>query len=367
MKNIVFSALRELRKSTKEQYLYNNRTIAFKKRYRNIDSSLFENNLSDDVIDSYIEKWKVLNRKVETDTFLLCHNLSGIIDLNIVPENIFAAIIEPKINKYRNDELSFLAVKNVYEKWFNDSSVFPKTYLHKIDNIYYDNMFDIIDRKDLDLYLDQQFCHSVFPIICKPSLGTYGGEGVIILKTLREVKESLSSYDNLVFQEKIIQHPEIEYVYPSMNSIRSCLYRKDDGFFTVLNNTIRFGVNGSLDNETAGGIFCNINSDGKLNDYALNKYCEKHYKHPNSHIKFTDIKIPKYDELMILTKNIANQIPLCNLVSLDMCLDNKGNWRCIEVNLNGQTIRFRQYAGYGFFGEHTDEIIKKVSTGGYKK
>lgn len=358
MKDYIFNTLRAARTYTKNKYRYKSRTNAFKKRYKNIESSLFENNLSDDIIESYINKWKVLNPIIETDTFALCHNLSGIADLNIVPENIFAAIIEPKLNKYKDQELGFLSIKNIYEKWFSNPNAFPKTYLHKIDNIYYDQSFNVI--KNVDVYINQQFKDSIFPIICKPSLGTSGGEGVKILYTLQEVNEHIHSYDNLVFQEKIIQHDDLERVYPGMNSIRSCLYRGGNGSFNILNNTIRFGVNGSLDNETAGGIVCNISSNGELNKYALSKYCEKYSAHPNSHVKFLEVKIPKYDELIILAENIANQIPLCNLVSLDMCLDKEGNWRCIEINLNGQTIRFRQYAGHGFFGEYTDEVINKV-------
>lgn len=357
MKGHIFNTLRAARTYAKKQYRYKSRTNAFNNRYKNIESSLFKKKWPDYVVESYINKWKVLNPNVEIDTFTLCHNLSGIVDLNIVPENIFAAIIEPKLNKYKDQELSFLSVKNTYEKWFSNPSIFPKTYLHKIDNIYYDQSFNLI--KNLDTYINQQFKDSIFPIICKPSLGTSGGEGVKVLYTLQEVNENIHSYDNLVFQEKIIQHSDLERVYPGMNSIRSCLYRVDSSF-TVLNNTIRFGVNGSLDNETAGGIVCNIDSNGELNEYALSKYCEKYYMHPNSHVKFLDIKIPKYNELITLTENIANQIPLCNLVSLDMCLDKEGNWRCIEINLSGQTIRFRQYAGHGFFGEYTDEVINKV-------
>jgi hypothetical protein len=45
------------------------------------------------------------------------------------------------------------------------------------------------------------------------------------------------------------------------------------------------------------------------------------------------------------------------LAGWDMSLDDQGRWRCIEVNLEGNTIRFAQYAGQPFFGEFTDEVI----------
>lgn len=40
-----------------------------------------------------------------------------------------------------------------------------------------------------------------------------------------------------------------------MNTIRTCLYRDLTGKFKVINNSIRFGIDGGLDNETGGGQF----------------------------------------------------------------------------------------------------------------
>lgn len=331
-------------------------SIGFSLRYRNVNKKLFKKNLSKEVIRSYKEKWQIFGYPVEIKTLLLSYNLSGVVDLNIVPENIFAAIIEPHINYYKDKQLTLLSTKNFYEKWFSEPQVFPKSYLHKIDNIFYDPNLQRIE--DIDSYLNDNVFE--YPLISKPSLGTAGGEGVTTINSLQELKDSLSIYNNLVIQEKIKQNSYLNTINPSINSIRTCLYRDSDGGFRVLNNSIRFGVDGSLDNETAGGIVCNIKEDGYLNNYAVSKYCEVYQKHPNSNVIFSEVKIPNYDDLNKAAIKIANQIPLCNLVSLDMCIDNNNQWRCIEVNLNNQTIRFSQYAGRGFFGKYTDEVIMRV-------
>lgn len=338
-----------------QEYRFHQQTKAFKKRYKNIESSLFENKLDDKIINEYKKRWLPLGYKVEIDTFLLCYNLSGKVNYDIVPENIFAAIIEPYLNHYK--EIHFLSVKNIYEKWFDKKHLFPISYFHKIDDIYYDNNFNIIE--DIENFLDNE--HLIYPLICKPSMGTGGGVGVKLLYSLEEVKKSLGDYKSLVFQEKILQNDLIEKMSPGINSIRTCLYRTEDGKFKVLNNSIRFGVDGSLDNETAGGIVCNINENGRLNKYAVSKYCEIFTQHPNSQSVFQEISIPFYEKLSVIAESIANEIPLCNLVSLDMCLDIDSNWRCIEINLSRQTIRFAQYAGKGFFGIHTDELISKIT------
>ena len=353
---IFMSNFKNILRLLKYKYALFSQTSAFKKRYKNIDQSLFNKTLDQNHLDNYIKKWSVFGSKVETDTFLLCYNLSGIIDYNIIPENFFAAIIEPKLNKYKGKQLSFLAVKNIYSKWFSEDNIFPKTYFNKIDGIYYDDQLKIIDN--INIYLEN--FNLVYPLVCKPSLGSAGGVGVKVLKNLEEVKSNLNYYDNLVFQEKIKQNEFLEKINPGMNSIRTCLYRRNNGKFKVINNSIRFGVDGGMDNETAGGLVCNINEDGTLNKYAVKKYCEKFLCHPNSKMNFSGITIPNYNELAEVAENIANQIPLSNLVSLDMCLDSNNQWRCLEINLASQTIRFAQYAGKSFFGEFTDEIINKV-------
>lgn len=347
LKSIIFS-------TTPSSFLA--QTIAFKLRYRHIDKKLFRENLSKEIIDRYKQRWQRLGYPVEIKTFLLSYNLSGVIDLNIVPENIFAAVIEPHINYYKDKQLTLLSTKNFYEKWFSESQVFPISYLHKIDNIFYDSNLQRIEN--IDSYLKDNVFD--YPLISKPSLGTAGGEGVKTINSLQELKDSLSIYNNLVIQEQIKQNSYLNIINPSINSIRTCLYRDTNGGFKVLNNSIRFGVNGSLDNETAGGIVCNIKEDGYLNSYAVSKYCEMYTKHPNSNVTFSEVKIPNYNDLNKTAIKIASQIPLCNLVSLDMCLDNNNNWRCIEVNLDNQTIRFSQYAGKGFFGDFTDEVIDRV-------
>lgn len=338
------------------KYLIYNSTKAFNRRYKKYDQSLFKENVDENVIQKYKDKWSVFGEKVETDTFMLSYNLSNKIDYNIVPENLFAAIIEKKLNPYR--ELSFFSVKNVYEKWFVNKEVFPTSYFHKIDGVFYDREFHIIE--DIKQFVENSTFN--YPVILKPSKDTYGGVGVSKVNNKTELLNKIDDYDHLVCQELIHQNKYLSKINnSSVNSVRSCLYRDESGGFKILNNSMRFGIDGGLDNETAGGIVCNINDDGQLTEYAVNKYANKFFEHPNSRVKFQDIKVPLYQDLNRVVIEISNQIPLCNLVSLDMALDINNKWRCLEINLSGQTIRFAQYAGKGFFGEYTDEVIERVT------
>lgn len=336
------------------QYYYYDRTKAFRIRYRGIDKKLFEKNVDKEVIKKYKQKWSVYGMKVETETFLLCYNLSGKLDYNIIPENIFAAIIEPRLNTYK--ELFFFDIKNVYEKWFEWDKTFPQAYFHKIDDTYYNSKMQYI--QDIDSFLKK--AEITYPIIIKPSKDTQGGSGVEKVYNFSSLIDKMKVGKHLVFQELIVQNDYLNSINPGINSIRTCLYRSEGEGFKVLNNSIRFGVDGKLDNLTAGGIVCSINEDGTLNEYAVNKFAVKFVEHPNSKIRFSDILIPFYAELNNKSRFIANQIPLCNLLSLDMCLDETDNWRCIEINTQGQTIRFPQYAGISFFDKFTEEVISRT-------
>ncbi|SEF89214.1 sugar-transfer associated ATP-grasp domain-containing protein [Sphingobacterium lactis] len=339
----------------KRNFIFYKRTQAFKKRYQTIKKELFVKNIPENILQEYRKKWSIFGKKVETETLLLCYNLSGKVDLNIVPENIFSAIIETKLNPHK--EIAFFELKNVYEKWFNNLEVFPKSYFHKIEGTYYDRDFNIIE--DIS-----QFLNSIdfnYPLILKSSRDTYGGEGVRKIKSLEDLWTGIEEFRSLVCQELIIQNESLGSINnSSINSIRTCLLRTETGEFKVINNSIRFGINGSLDNETSGGIVCSIDENGIFNEYAVNKYAQKYFSHPNSNVEFKGYKLPFYESLNLTAENIANQIPLANLISLDMCLDNENIWRCIEINLNGQTIRFAQYAGKGFFGNLTNQIINKT-------
>ncbi|MHC5353695.1 sugar-transfer associated ATP-grasp domain-containing protein [Myroides sp. LJL115] len=300
----------------------------------------------------YIEKWKIIDTNVDIDTVSICKALSGKFDVNIVPDYLYNTFFEPKLNNRR--EVYFLEVKNNYNRWFK-GDYFPKLYLNKIGGSFYTmEGMEVIDSNDYLLKHDL-----VFPLVCKPSLDTYGGAGVQFVNNYEELDSAISVSDNLVIQEKIVQHEAINQISSSINTVRVCLLKlpRNSEEVVVLNSSLRMGVDGGLDNESGNGIVCRLDSKGNFNNFALNKKGIKFETHPNTSFLFEGASLPYYKEMADVAIAITKQIPFANVVSLDMCLDNNSNWRCIEVNLFGQSIRFSQYAGYGFFGEYTDEVI----------
>lgn len=326
---------------------------SFYKRYEHVyrNGEFKESKLTKKEKNDYIGYWKKISPIVSVKTVEITKSLTGSYNRYIVPEEIYVLYFEPYFNP--RVESVFMENKNFYNKWFG-SEYFPNDYFHKIDNVYYDGNLNKINH--IEDYIDN--CNIDFPIVVKPSVDSFGGRDIYFIKNKFDLKELYPKFKNLVVQQKIQQSVLMnKFNSDSINTIRVCLI-KIDGEFQILNISLRMGKDGSLDNETAGGIVCNILDTGKLNSYAVDKYCRKFFTHPNTNVIFDNESLPFYSELIYSSKCIAEKIFNTNLISLDMCLDIQNKWRCIELNLFGQTIRFAQYAGNPFFGNYTDKIVQ---------
>ena len=330
-------------------------TKSYKRRYNGYLKRGFERKikLTQTQKSIYKEYWRALNSNVETDTVEICLNISGVFDKRIIPENIFAVDIERTLLSKR--DAFFLANKSIYNKWFISSN-FPYIYLHKIENVFYSDDFKMV-RKGGELNSILNSIH--YPVIIKPNIDTSGGANVNVCYNQTDLLRFLNKSNNLIIQELIKQNIFFEKIAPkSFNTVRVVLYKSvENNEWTVLHCTLRMGVDGGFDNEAIGGIFCGIDSEGNLNNYAVNKYGEIFNKHPNSDFKFVG-QLPLYEDLCQKSILIAEQLLYVRIVSLDMILDEDMLWRPIEVNLKYASIRFSQYIGKPFFGDYTDEVLR---------
>lgn len=304
----------------------------------------------------YSDYWKNVSPIISFKTVEITKSLTGFFNKKIVPEEFLSLYIEPNLNSEKR--ITFLENKSIYNKWFG-KGVFPKDFFHKINNRYYTYDFSVIEN--IVEFIDNKIKETDFPIVIKPNKDTYGGKDIHFVNNKEAIKEIIEQYPNLVVQEKLEQSELLNVLNrDSVNTIRVCLYRDNNNVMQLLNASVRMGVDGSLDNLTNGGIVCNIKPSGLLNKYANDKNARKYLEHPNSGFIFEDKTFPLYEDLVKVSKEVAANIIGARLISLDMSLDSKDKWRCIEVNLAGQTMLFAQYAGEPFFGKYTDEIINRL-------
>jgi len=342
----------------KNVILYQNRKRGAIKSWKRRHKKVYEqNNDFENPVDKSVEKdhrrlWSGFRRKVDPSTLRICGNMSGSADPRIVPEDIFVSDIEPSLSI--DSSVNYLSNKSFYNHWFR-ANLFPRDLLHNIGGQYLDQ-----DLNEISFDLFKIKCREItYPVVLKPNRDSYGGQGVSFVENSEQLIRLAKEKKDFVVQEKIDQHKFFkEFNHSGLNTFRINIYRSvKTNRLHILSSAIRMGVGGSLDNETAGGISIMIKDDGFMIGYAVDKFGRKYMKHPDTGLTF-DKQIPDYEGLKNFSLKIGSQIFLTRIIGLDACCDERGNWRAIEINTKGLTIRSSQYGGQPFFGKFTEEVIE---------
>lgn len=322
-----------------------------------------------EIVKMHQQKWGVLfKRKINLKWLHWYSSFSGIKSPDFVPESIYYSMIEPILN---DQEFSkSYADKNFYDMIYPDG-LFPATILRNIDDSFYDNNYvlkNINDDKNLFKIL-----HVADQLVVKPSLESGGSTDVQIffLKERYFVNKDneiltlkyLDTYyrNNYIIQEVICQHPFLsQFNKTSLNTIKAFTYRssKTDRA-QVLHLTLRVGAKGQyVDSPSNGGHSIGINSDGRLNNFAISKNGKKFEVINGIDLKENTLKIPFIDSVKQTAVLIAKRNIHHRLLGLDFAIDNLNNVRCIEVNILGNGINSFQLNNGTLFGEFTDEVIE---------
>ena len=301
----------------------------------------------------HLRFWQRFDPFINLNTLRICNAISGHADPHIVPEEVFATDISRCLNNIQWAPL--LSHKSMYHRVF-DAEIFPRCLFHRIAGHFYDSAGGLVCETHIRATLD----HLHYPIVLKPNTGSSGGDGVIFAASQKEVLDYASSSTDFVAQELLKQHPFFASFNPhGLNTIRVYTYRSvTNGAIHILNSALRMGRGGSLDNETNGGIVSSISDDGNVNSFAVDKYGVRYSVHPDTGIRFdSTLIVPQFAKLRNVVVDLASRLPMMTVAGWDMSLDEAKQWRCIEVNLSGHTIRFSQYAGQPFFRNHTEEVV----------
>lgn len=186
---------------------------------------------------------------------------------------------------------------------------------------------------------------SVSKVIIKDARGK-GGRDVYLAQhkndkvSVFDGNETLSLYEfklktPSIIQEFIEQHQELSKISSSINTIRTETIMSRDGEALILGAFMRFGLGDNfLDNQCAGGLSIGINLEsGKLFDYAMNGRGKRFYYHPNSNFEFKNFKIPFWQKVVELSKQIQLGFPYYKLLGPDIAITPSGPV-LIEINAN---------------------------------
>ncbi len=282
---------------------------------------------------------------------------TGKFDVKFIPDDIFAGYIDPYLNNRQIEP--GIADKNYFDMYFKGLKM-PETYLRIINGTYLDKEYKLIDKsKAIQILLKKQ------NFIVKPSMATYGGKGVKIFKgaTKVEIENFLGTEtsQNLIFQEIVKQSYDTAFLHPeSLNTIRIMTLLIDNKIKILPAIAFRIGRDNScVDNASFGGIYCKVNKDGTLSNFAYDALGEKYTIHPNGGC-FSNVKIRCLKKIYDLIKEAAQRLPHFRLIGWDIAIDETNNPLIIEANLTMSGLDVIETISGPLFGEYTDLILDEV-------
>jgi hypothetical protein len=207
-------------------------------------------------------------------------------------------------------------------------------------------------------------------LVVKPVLGQ-GGLGIVLARMEKDQVvcirgEEKFPLDQLVLttpavvQFRILQHPTLQAVSSSTNTVRlvTLLTRDDD--VILLGGISKFGRQGAfLDNRSRGGVGAGLDMEtGRLMKYALDFRSRKHLKHPESGVTFEGFQLPDWDKALELAKRTQRLFPNFRLLGLDLAFSVDGPV-LLEINPSHDNVGLEQACGPILARERVWEEFKR--------
>jgi hypothetical protein len=304
--------------------------------------------------------WEGLGLRVNTKWHVAYSWLDGQLDERRVPEDLFYTWAEPRLN--RMDLAQAYCDKNLYDSLFPDVET-PETVVRNISGGYFRSDYSSISAPEaVELVAargDEDF-------VIKPSLYSGGGKGIRIvgpeLQDPELVTQLFAEYgQDFVVQRRLVQHEATAVFHPtSVNTLRPLTLRVG-GHIVLVSCVFRMGNHNSwVDNQSAGGIACQVNGAGVLKPYGIDKYLNKHESHPATLRPF-GCALPSVAEATSMVIALHERLPHFDLVSWDVAIDHQGEPVLVELNVIDQEINFHQAGGVPLLGDHTDEIMQDLT------
>ena len=283
-------------------------------------------------------------------------NATGKFYENYIPDDLYYCKIDPYFNNWALAE--YLDNKCYYKTIFPDVKQ-PETIACRMNRIWYiDNMPTTFEKVLAVLKGNESFV--------KMATDSEGGAGVFYLPSDVDVKKVVAVIDSIdtdiVIQQAIKQSKTMsELNKSSVNTIRLLSFLDQNGNVKIYSSVVRMGIdNSKVDNASSGGITCGIEKDGRLKPIAYSAKGQRFENHPNTHLQFDTVTIPKYRELEELVKKLHIRLPHFRLLSWDFALGVDDEPILIEVNLRYGELDFHQLNNGPVFGNDTKKILEEV-------
>ena len=281
----------------------------------------------------------------------------GIFDVNYIPSDLYFGYIDPYFNNW--DHAEFVGNKCMYDILWGGVKQ-PETVVFRMNGMWFEASRRIIKYEEAEQKLKRES-----EVFLKIATDSFGGHGVYyyfmpdgekdIYRKIDQIKE------DIIIQRPVRQHPSLAQLnVSSVNTIRVMSFLTAGGV-KILSRIVRIGQAGSrVDNASSGGLTCGITEKGVLKKYAYNQKGNRTEEHPDSHIRFENLKIEGVEKIDRVIQNIHCRLPHFRLISWDFSIDETGEPVLIEANINYGGVEIHQINNGPIFGNKTKEILEEV-------
>lgn len=278
-----------------------------------------------------------------------------------LPVDMKEIYIEPKLKNVRMAPI--YSDKNMVETLVGDYVKLPKSYVKNMNGVYY--LGDRVVTKQEAM----EACRNMEDAVVKHTLDSSQGKSILRFrsengcvsgKNCPATIEELFDYygSNFVVQEAIRQSEKMAELNPtSLNTVRIMTYwSKNDGIVPLF-AVVRMGRAGAVvDNASVGGMYCGVNNDGSLKEFAYTLTPFSAHTTTDSGVVLKDFVIPKFEQLKAKAIELHSHLPYTKLIGWDLCVDAEDEIELVEINAANPGM-FQAATGPAF-GDYTEEILE---------
>ena len=297
------------------------------------------------------QAWNGYVKDFSTHELIL--SVTGRFDPYICSELLFRTKIELALNNF---QLKYgFSEKNYFDKLIAGEPM-PKTVIRNINGVFLDEDYALLSESQISEILNRYD-----NLIVKPSIENGCGRSVKLYEK-RFFGDIFKDFESdFLIQEVLKQHPFLSSLNESSVNVVRVISLFFNGKAVPVNYTLRCGAQGAVtDNHITkdgrGMFVIGINSDGTLKNEAYHSCGERITKAPNG-TEFAGVKLPNFDKVLEMTTRIHSQLPHFGFIGFDVCFDEDGTPRIMELNFRGPGVLYYQYANGPLLGERTQEII----------
>ena len=297
------------------------------------------------------------NGQVESfATHELVWSVSGKFDPYICSEMLFRTKIELALNNF---QLKYgFSEKNYFDKLVSGEPM-PKTVVRNINGVFLDSDYEKLSRSQVI-----QIISKYERLIVKPSIENGCGRSVKLYEH-GDFEKIFSDFPkDYLIQEVLRQHSSVAALNSSSINVVRVVSLYLNGEASPVNYTLRCGAEGAVtDNfitkDGRGMFVIGVNKDGTLKNEAYHSCGERITVAPNGQ-SFAGITLPNFKDALEMTTRIHRQLPHFGFIGFDVCFDEDGSPRIMELNFRGPGVLYYQYANGPLLGERTEEVIKTL-------